>query len=149
MTGPRLMTWDRRSAQCSRAYYWLCSCWVTRLSTRDSFRRARHRQLEDRRGPSRSIRRGSCPWALLRRSRASSGQLSSRSLSGGSRWRRSRRLAFLPATMWPVGTVAGAIASIALLVLFFHPWLVLGLAIDFVLLWAVLVARWEPDWLTT
>jgi hypothetical protein len=29
------------------------------------------------------------------------------------------------------------------LVLFFHPWLVLGMAIDLVLLWAVLVNGWE------
>ena len=41
--------------------------------------------------------------------------------------------------------VAGSIASIALLVLFFHPWLVLGIAIDVALLWAVLVARWTPQ----
>lgn len=40
--------------------------------------------------------------------------------------------------------VAGSIGSLALLALFFHPWLVLGLAIDGVLLWAVLVARWTP-----
>ena len=42
------------------------------------------------------------------------------------------------------GVVAGSIASLALLVLFFHPWLTLGVAIDLVLLWAVLVARWSP-----
>jgi hypothetical protein len=41
--------------------------------------------------------------------------------------------------------VAGSIASIALLALFFHPWLVLGIAIDVALLWAVLVARWTPQ----
>lgn len=40
---------------------------------------------------------------------------------------------------------AGTVASLALLILFFHPWLVLGLGIDAVLLWAVLVARWTPQ----
>ena len=40
---------------------------------------------------------------------------------------------------------AGATASLALLVLFFHPWLVLGIAIDAVLLWAAFVARWTPQ----
>jgi hypothetical protein len=32
-----------------------------------------------------------------------------------------------------------------LLLLFFHPWLVLGIAIDLGLLWAVLVADWTPQ----
>ncbi len=43
------------------------------------------------------------------------------------------------------GVVIGSVASLALLVLFFHSWLVLGIAIDLVLLWAVLVARWAPQ----
>ncbi|HEU0242647.1 MAG TPA: hypothetical protein VFQ75_02000 [Candidatus Limnocylindrales bacterium] len=42
------------------------------------------------------------------------------------------------------GVVAGSIASIAMLVLFFHRWLVLGLAIDAALLWAVLANGWRP-----
>jgi hypothetical protein len=50
-----------------------------------------------------------------------------------------------PAGLWPAAVTIGAIASIALLALFFHPWLVLGVAIDLVLLWAVLVANWEPE----
>jgi hypothetical protein len=50
-----------------------------------------------------------------------------------------------PAGLWPTAVTIGAIASIALLALFFHPWLVLGVAIDLVLLWAVLVANWEPE----
>jgi hypothetical protein len=41
--------------------------------------------------------------------------------------------------------VVGAGASLAMLVLFFHPWLALGLAIDAVLLWAVLANGWRPD----
>ena len=55
----------------------------------------------------------------------------------------------LPAGVWPVVTAVGAIASIAVLLLFFHPWLLLGVAIDIVLLWAVLAAHWQPEWLTT
>jgi hypothetical protein len=58
-------------------------------------------------------------------------------------------LGVLPASVWPGAAAVGAIASMALLLLFFHPWLILGLAIDVVLLWAVLVARWVPEWLTT
>ena len=45
---------------------------------------------------------------------------------------------------WPVGVALGAVASLATLVLFFHPWLILGVVIDVVLLWAALIARWEP-----
>jgi hypothetical protein len=50
-----------------------------------------------------------------------------------------------PSGLWAPAVSAGAIGSIALLALFFHPWLVLGIAIDAVLLWAVLVAGWAPD----
>ena len=50
---------------------------------------------------------------------------------------------------WPVGIAVGAVASLAALVLFFHPWLVLGVAIDLVLLWAVWIAHWEPATLGT
>jgi hypothetical protein len=56
-------------------------------------------------------------------------------------------LGFVPAAIWPAASAIGAIASIALLLLFFHPWLVLGVGIDLVLLWAVLVVRWGPGWL--
>jgi hypothetical protein len=51
---------------------------------------------------------------------------------------------FVPDGLWPAGLGVGAIASLALILLFFHPWLVLGIAIDAVLLWAVLIARWAP-----
>jgi hypothetical protein len=52
-------------------------------------------------------------------------------------------LGVVPALFAP-GVVAGSVASLAMLVLFFHPWLVLGLAIDAVLLWAVLANGWRP-----
>ena len=48
-------------------------------------------------------------------------------------------------TLFAPAVGAGAVASLALLVLFFHPWLVLGIAIDAVLLWAAFVARWTPQ----
>jgi len=48
-------------------------------------------------------------------------------------------------TMFVPAVVAGSVASLALLVLFFHPWLVIGIGIDLVLLWAVAVARWTPS----
>jgi hypothetical protein len=50
--------------------------------------------------------------------------------------------ASLPVSIWTAGVAVGALGSIALLVLFFHPWLVIGLAIDAVLLWAVLGRGW-------
>jgi hypothetical protein len=50
----------------------------------------------------------------------------------------------LPAGSWTTGVTIGALASLALLGLFFHPWLVLGIGIDLFLLWAVLVATWSP-----
>ena len=39
----------------------------------------------------------------------------------------------------------GAASSIALLVLFFHPWLVLGIVIDVVLLAALWLGDWSPQ----
>ena len=48
-------------------------------------------------------------------------------------------------TLWAAGIAAGAVGSLGVLVLFFHPWLTLGLAIDLALLWVVLVARWTPE----
>lgn len=50
-----------------------------------------------------------------------------------------------PAWLWSIGVSLGAIASLAVLVLYFHPWLVLGIAIDIVLLWAVSVSGWAPE----
>ena len=49
-----------------------------------------------------------------------------------------------------VPTVAvGSIASIAMLALFFNPWLLLGFVIDAALLWATMVAGWRPGALAT
>jgi hypothetical protein len=50
----------------------------------------------------------------------------------------------VPADLWPAAVAGGAISSALLLALFFHPWLVLGLAIDAVLLWVTLVSGWLP-----
>lgn len=50
-----------------------------------------------------------------------------------------------PAVLWPAGVALGAAASLAVLVLFFHRWLVLGVAIDLLLLYAGFVAGWTPD----
>lgn len=49
-----------------------------------------------------------------------------------------------PAGLWLPAVATGAFASLALLVAFFHPWLVLGVGIDLALLWASLVAGWVP-----
>jgi len=54
-------------------------------------------------------------------------------------------LGILPRDAWFAAASVGAIASASLLLLYFHPWLVLGVAIDVALLWVVLVARWVPD----
>jgi len=54
-------------------------------------------------------------------------------------------LGLVPAGLWPVGVGLGSIASIVLLAIFFHPWLVLGVVIDVALLWAVLANGWAPD----
>ncbi len=49
-----------------------------------------------------------------------------------------------PSSAFVGGIVAGAGGSVAMLALFFHPWLVLGVVIDVALLWATLVAAWRP-----
>jgi hypothetical protein len=54
-------------------------------------------------------------------------------------------LAVVPALIWPAAVTTGAVASVALLVLFFHPWLLFGVAIDIVLLWLVILAHWVPE----
>jgi hypothetical protein len=51
----------------------------------------------------------------------------------------------VPADLWGPASAAGAVASVVLLVLFFRPWLVLGVLIDIGLLWAVLVVGWSPQ----
>ncbi len=50
----------------------------------------------------------------------------------------------LPASLFAPATVVGSVASLLLLLVFFHPWLVIGVAIDAVLLWAVVGAGWSP-----
>jgi len=47
-------------------------------------------------------------------------------------------------TLWVPAVTIGAVSSLALLGLFFQPWLLLGVGIDLVLLWAVLVVSWSP-----
>lgn len=54
----------------------------------------------------------------------------------------------LPVGAWQPLVVGGAIASLALLGLFFHPWLVLGIAIDLVLVGVIWRADWTPEGLT-
>ena len=51
----------------------------------------------------------------------------------------------IPTALFRPGIAIGSIASLVLLVVFFHPWLVVGVAIDVGLLWAVVVAGWLPD----
>lgn len=53
-------------------------------------------------------------------------------------------LGLLPVAWWPILAATGAGLSLATLLLFFHPWLVLGIAIDAVILWATLVVGWSP-----
>jgi hypothetical protein len=50
----------------------------------------------------------------------------------------------LPAALFAPAAVVGSIASLLVLLVFFHPWLVIGIAIDAVLLWAVVVGHWAP-----
>jgi hypothetical protein len=49
-----------------------------------------------------------------------------------------------PAVLWPAAIGVGALGSLALLVTFFHPWLVLGVAIDLAMLAGVLLVGWPP-----
>ena len=54
-------------------------------------------------------------------------------------------LGVLPMTLWPAGIAIGSVASLGLLVTCFHPWLLLGVAIDLALLWSVYVLDWTPQ----
>ncbi|HEX9635614.1 MAG TPA: hypothetical protein VGB34_09065 [Candidatus Limnocylindria bacterium] len=51
----------------------------------------------------------------------------------------------LPTSVWPAAVSVGGVASVALLLLFFRLWLMLGIIIDAVILWAALVAGWTPE----
>ena len=53
-----------------------------------------------------------------------------------------------PAGLWVLATATGTLASLALLGLFYLPWLTIGVAIDIVVLWLVLVSNWVPEGLT-
>lgn len=53
-------------------------------------------------------------------------------------------LGILPTSIWPAAIAIGSIASLGLLVVCFHPWLVLGVVIDVALLWSSLVVGWQP-----
>lgn len=57
-------------------------------------------------------------------------------------------LGVLPDALWVAAVVIGATASLALLGLFFQRSLLIGMVIDGILLWAVLVAAWGPDGMT-
>ncbi len=50
----------------------------------------------------------------------------------------------VPSGWWQPTIAVGAVASAAMLVLFFEPQLVLGLGIDAVLLWVVVTRAWVP-----
>jgi hypothetical protein len=50
----------------------------------------------------------------------------------------------VPSAWWQPTVALGAIASAAMLLLFFEPQLVLGLGIDAVLLWVVVTQAWVP-----
>jgi hypothetical protein len=49
-----------------------------------------------------------------------------------------------PAALWIPAATIGSVGSIALLGVFFHPWLILGLAIDVAILIAVRALDWTP-----
>jgi sterol desaturase/sphingolipid hydroxylase (fatty acid hydroxylase superfamily) len=53
-------------------------------------------------------------------------------------------LGILPAGAWGATVAVGSLASLALLIVGFHRWLFVGIAIDLVLLWVALVGAWTP-----
>lgn len=53
-------------------------------------------------------------------------------------------LGVVPSALASDGLMVGASGSLALLLVFFHPWLVLGIAIDVAVMGLVLIARWTP-----
>lgn len=50
----------------------------------------------------------------------------------------------VPQGWWLSLTVVSAILSLALLIIFWHPWLVIGIVIDLVLLAALMWLGWQP-----
>jgi hypothetical protein len=55
----------------------------------------------------------------------------------------------VPSTWWGGLSLAGAASSLVTLLLFFHPWLMVGVAIDVGLVWLVVGAGWSPDTIGT
>jgi hypothetical protein len=53
-------------------------------------------------------------------------------------------LGFAPTALWLPAIIIGATASLALLLVCFDPWLLFGVGIDVVLLYATLVGGWVP-----
>ena len=53
-------------------------------------------------------------------------------------------LGWVPASWWSALVISAASVSLVALAVFFHPWLVLGMVIDIILLLAVLVLGWVP-----
>ena len=112
-------------------------------STPDSCLRARRSPRPDRPGRSISIGHGS--WAVAGLDATHTRQL-------GAALTAITLVAFtlaaiaavglFPGGVWVASVAIGSIASICLLVLFFRPWLVLGVVIDAVLLWATLIQGW-------
>ena len=51
----------------------------------------------------------------------------------------------VPSTWWSTLTIVGAASSLAVLIAFFHPWLVLGFAIDALLIYLVAVSGWSAE----
>jgi len=49
----------------------------------------------------------------------------------------------VPSAWWPTLVIVGAASSVAVLTAFFHPWLVLGFAIDAVLIYLVAASGWS------
>jgi len=50
-----------------------------------------------------------------------------------------------PMVLWAPSVVFGSVASLVLLGLFFDRWLLLGVAIDVVLLWIAIASDWTPS----
>ncbi len=51
----------------------------------------------------------------------------------------------VPQAWWPALVVGSAVASVVLLAIFFHPWILVGFVIDAVLMWLVVGAGWQPE----
>ena len=54
-----------------------------------------------------------------------------------------------PGLGWAPMAFVGAAASVAVLVLFFHPWLTLGILVDLAIVWLLVVESWDTGGLPT